>query len=426
MKLSSSLLSLATGIFLLANSFTAAQDCPGPSVRKAWRDLTCVEQDQFLVAVTALKASGVYDEFVSLHFLNAATSHGTNAFFPWHRWYIWHFEKQLQQVSNSCVTLPYWDWERDYLDMASSPVLKPNTFGSTSGIVDSNEDSNERCVNEGIADYTAAPWDTTVRTGGCLKRVFNSGTGFSSDVEVLSRMTSRPAYSDFRPALEGAPHAAPHNYVGEHMSTHFSPDDPLFFLHHANVDRIWAIWEDYWGYDEVVLDSSYTNVHYPFGEIDVPLEYIGAERVDFKNGFLLPPTPRDMIRNFNGLVSVTYANDLLAQQLGYVNENNPDWVEIASGSVDTRCAASSPVAAPSTRRLNDPDGGSSPSFTNPVAQARWTELVESMPNSNATDILSILAEEDCNARGNPKSASESWIQMMGMGSTPDVFECHLY
>jgi hypothetical protein len=40
--------------------------------------------------------------------------------------------------------------------------------------------------------------------------------------------------------------------------------------------------------------------------------------------------------------------------------------------------------------------------------------------------LNILADEDCIARGNPNSASKSWIKMMGMEDTPEVFECHLH
>ena len=31
--------------------------------------------------------------------------------------------------------------------------------------------------------------------------------------------------------------------VGGQMATERSPADPLFWLHHANVDRLWARWQ---------------------------------------------------------------------------------------------------------------------------------------------------------------------------------------
>ena len=34
-----------------------------------------------------------------------------------------------------------------------------------------------------------------------------------------------------------------HNWTGGTMSDLDSPGDPLFFLHHCNVDRLWAIWQ---------------------------------------------------------------------------------------------------------------------------------------------------------------------------------------
>jgi hypothetical protein len=37
----------------------------------------------------------------------------------------------------------------------------------------------------------------------------------------------------------------------ENMESMNSPDDPLFYLHHTNIDRMWAIWQDYWGHTEV-------------------------------------------------------------------------------------------------------------------------------------------------------------------------------
>jgi len=53
--------------------------------------------------------------------------------------------------------------------------------------------------------------------------------------------------------LEGFPHNKVHNYIGGvgpvdpgpygNMTNFLSPVDPIFFLHHANMDRLWDIWE---------------------------------------------------------------------------------------------------------------------------------------------------------------------------------------
>jgi len=41
--------------------------------------------------------------------------------------------------------------------------------------------------------------------------------------------------------FEGAPHASVHNYIGGHMGSMVSTNDPLFYLHHSNIDRLWWI-----------------------------------------------------------------------------------------------------------------------------------------------------------------------------------------
>lgn len=45
--------------------------------------------------------------------------------------------------------------------------------------------------------------------------------------------------------LEGSPHNLVHNSVGSpagFMGNYLSPVDPIFFLHHANLDRLWDVW----------------------------------------------------------------------------------------------------------------------------------------------------------------------------------------
>jgi tyrosinase len=62
----------------------------------------------------------------------------------------------------------------------------------------------------------------------------------TGDVRAAER---RPRFPVFQQRLE-AVHDWVHSAVGGNMVTSRSPADPLFWLHHANIDRIWARWQD--------------------------------------------------------------------------------------------------------------------------------------------------------------------------------------
>lgn len=81
---------------------TLPDDC-GTSVRRPWRDLSCHEQRQFLRTLSALKENGLYDEFVMVHWSSRLHSHDIPDFLPWHRWFLWVFEKELQRESGTCM-----------------------------------------------------------------------------------------------------------------------------------------------------------------------------------------------------------------------------------------------------------------------------------------------------------------------------------
>ena len=179
-----------------------AQQC-GTSRRRPWRSLTCAEQDEFLSAVQAMKADGVYDDIAVVHAQTGPLAHNVPAFLPWHRYYTWVFERELQRVSGSCLFVPYWDWERTG---SLATVLGPNSFGT----------ENPGCVTDGIA----SGWNGD---NGCLTRAFNQRFSFTRDVEVLSRITNSPNFADFSVELEGAPHTAVHQFVGGNMGSMASP-----------------------------------------------------------------------------------------------------------------------------------------------------------------------------------------------------------
>jgi tyrosinase len=131
--------------------------------------MSCTQRQRFLEAVAALKTLpddndlGIpnYDDFAQVHFQNNHFAHGFDAFLPWHRWFIYRFERALHAVTNDCsLFIPYWDWEVDG-DPLNAKVLEADSFGSQEG-------TENQCVTEGLADFRGI-WSTTVR-GGCVTR----------------------------------------------------------------------------------------------------------------------------------------------------------------------------------------------------------------------------------------------------------------
>lgn len=77
--------------------------------------------------------------------------------------------------------------------------------------------------------------------------------------ENMRNLSSIATYKDFSVALESPdPIHNPHDFPGPHGAIHLalwgdmrtdgvnnsSPNDPLFFMHHSNVDRIWKSWQE--------------------------------------------------------------------------------------------------------------------------------------------------------------------------------------
>ena len=50
-------------------------------------------------------------------------------------------------------------------------------------------------------------------------------------------------FTGFQALLEGVLHGGTHNAVGGDMAGSSSPTDPLFWLHHAFMDKTWADWQ---------------------------------------------------------------------------------------------------------------------------------------------------------------------------------------
>jgi hypothetical protein len=70
------------------------------------------------------------------------------------------------------------------------------------------------------------------------------GKGSFFSPEQLGIIQAKRDYNKFRKALEGLPHNMIHAHLGGDMGIPtLSPNDPIFFLHHRNVDRLWVKWQ---------------------------------------------------------------------------------------------------------------------------------------------------------------------------------------
>jgi hypothetical protein len=78
-----------------------------------------------------------------------------------------------------------------------------------------------------------------------LKRIGSDSYRFFSPAEVLNLIMSKEVLvGGFRPAFEAGAHSRPHLFIGGAMNSFASPDDPIFWLHHTMVDKVWTMWQD--------------------------------------------------------------------------------------------------------------------------------------------------------------------------------------
>lgn len=151
------------------------------------------------------KRSWAYWTNVHLNFC----PHGIPYFLAWHRGYLYYFEQQLRAVSgNKSLVLPYWDYY-------TAPQI-PGEFTNPSPF---NPLYQARQNTNVIDALSLAPFAGTVT---------NMQRGLNNPFEVL---------------FEDQPHNPVHNIIGANMATMQSPTDPIFWLHHANVDRLWSAWQ---------------------------------------------------------------------------------------------------------------------------------------------------------------------------------------
>ncbi|KAF8802803.1 Di-copper centre-containing protein [Phlegmacium glaucopus] len=272
-------LGLLSVVNILGRSYlVCAQETPGGDChtllhRREWRTLKDSEKADYITAVKCLQSRPAqkplikaartrFDEFQALHIYLADNIHIVGQFLPWHRRFLHIYEGVLRNECGYKGAQPYWDWSLDAdasRPLLESPVFDPVTgFGGT-GVPDPGfvnkffiPSSFVGCVQDGpFASYVIRLGPGKLITDHCLVRGVNDTYKQFFTSSAVANTTKLPTFELFRIELEGKPitptfemHDGGHLAVGGEMSNFYSSlADPIFYLHHANLDRIWWNWQ---------------------------------------------------------------------------------------------------------------------------------------------------------------------------------------
>ncbi|KAJ9621865.1 hypothetical protein H2203_006745 [Taxawa tesnikishii (nom. ined.)] len=268
--------------------------------RQEWSSLSSTQKTNYINAVLCLQskpsksgslapgAKSRYDDFVATHINQTLTIHGTGNFLSWHRYFIYTFEQALRNECGYNSYLPYANWGKYALDLLNAPLFD----GSATSI----SGNGQYEAHDGAAIPSAAEPDIVLppgNGGGCittgpfknmsvnlgpLAPVFDdvpanpqpNGLGYnprclrrdisayaartaSSDANSTNLINNYPYIGDFQTVMQGdfaagllGVHTAGHFWVGGDPGGDIfsSPGDPWFWLHHAQIDRTWWIWQN--------------------------------------------------------------------------------------------------------------------------------------------------------------------------------------
>ena len=202
-------------------------------LRQDQAKLSVEERGRFLDGIRLLNQRGVFSQLVSIHSDMSHTMHnmgpgdpmsplGQQRFLPWHRIFLYQLEQQLQGFYPD-VTIPYWDW------------TKPDEQKIPEWLRDLKLTVN---IQVPIAmDGLVSPLAVTVDRAPLGQRAL------AQAVSGLDQVLQKTNFTDFATGLE-AVHDGVHVWVGGTMYLlETASADPLFWMHHANVDRLWWQWQ---------------------------------------------------------------------------------------------------------------------------------------------------------------------------------------
>jgi tyrosinase len=183
-----------------------------PDRKNAFK-ISKTEQDAYIDGVTKMIADGTYKKLVDIHSDMSHNMHtmggpklteSRRRFLSWHRAYLIHMEEELRKKNNSAF-IPYWKW-----------------------------------VDGGVPDWLKVFMPKV----GSVENKRNNSIGAVAVQQRIDDLLVLTDYDTFTSELERNPHNKGHVALGYPMeSVPVAPSDPIFWMHHGEVDRVWSLWQ---------------------------------------------------------------------------------------------------------------------------------------------------------------------------------------
>ncbi len=172
-------------------------------------------------------------------------------FYTWHKLYLTHFEEIIRYVSGEpSFTLPYWEY-----DNPKYQTMPPLFMDKKSSLYTS---ARSRHVNKGGGVQKSFTYYYVDRD--TVTKPFQVRSGTSKNFVNPENAFENNTFFSFTKDLENVPHNQMHNYLGfepestndpiggddsggwGYMAQMYSSMDPIFWVHHANIDRLYEKW----------------------------------------------------------------------------------------------------------------------------------------------------------------------------------------
>jgi tyrosinase len=222
--------------------------------------------EKYVKAFYRLKENGVYDHLSAIHrqsfsvgrnhqSTQRSAAHASPAFLPWHRMSMRVLERCIQVAAGDDeLGMPYMDWMLQWTgldqyvggtgDASQNFVLNSGPFSRANWTLPDDYAEPVKALHRNLGADASFRWQTQEEWDR-LMAISNYD---------LPPFNERPTPGSFRNALEGwlvtqdlsygQNHNGVHRYIAGTMgAVIFSFQDPVFHLHHTNVDRIFTIWQ---------------------------------------------------------------------------------------------------------------------------------------------------------------------------------------